>query len=96
MKVHDFARMTRRVIGREGLERFLPTAYYPTRHHLMALDCIPDEEDVESASLRWATRNAQGTEEFLIAFAVNPRQFKVIRCREGHTESVVFDLDGPR
>lgn len=84
--VEEFARITQNVIAEEGFDDYLPTALYPARAHIAALEGVPAGADVEAIALDWAKNGAVGDEEFLVAFKIGPTQFKVIRCDRGSQE----------
>jgi hypothetical protein len=89
--VDEFARITRRVIARDGFEEYLPTALYPDRQHIVVLEGAPEGADVERIALAWATKGAIADEEFLVAFKVAPTKFKVVRRHADGREEGVFD-----
>jgi len=93
--VEEFARITQNVIAQEGFDDYLPTALYPTRAHIAALEGVPQSADVEAIALEWAADGAIGDEEFLVAFKIAPTQFKVIRRHRGTQEEAVFDVRDP-
>jgi hypothetical protein len=84
------AEITRRVIARDGFSEYLPTAYFPGRSHVAVLEGVPDDVDLEKATIDWATRKADPDEEFLVAFKVDASHFKVIRRAAGSFEEETF------
>jgi hypothetical protein len=92
MTISEFAALTKRVIARDGFDGYLPTAIYPGRRHVAALEDAPEGAELEAAVLRWATERAEGGEEFLVAFASGPSRFKVIRVHEGDRAAQEFDV----
>ena len=90
--VEEFARITRKVIAHEGFDDYLPTALYPNRAHIAALEGVPARADLETIALEWAANGAIGDEEFLVAFKIGPTKFKVIRRNVGIHEEAVFDI----
>jgi hypothetical protein len=93
MTISEFAEITKRVIARDGLEGYLPTAIYPGRRHILALEGAPGGSDLEAIVLRWASDRAEDGEEFLVAFANGPSRFKVVRVHEGDWEGQEFQVD---
>ena len=87
----EFARITRNVIARDGFDDYLPTAYYPSRKHIVVLEGVPRAEALEPIAIRWAANGAVGDEEYLVAFRVGPSAFKIIRREAGATQEAVFD-----
>jgi hypothetical protein len=83
--VDEFARITRRVIARDGFDDYLPTALYPGRKHVVVLEGVPDGAE--------AAKGAIDDEEFLVAFKVDSTRFKVIRRYSGRQEEGVFDAE---
>jgi len=92
--VDEFARITKRVIARDGFDDYLPTALYPDRQHVVVLEGVPEGSDLESIALAWARKRAMGGEEFLVAFKISPARFKVIRCYSGGQDEGTFDAVG--
>jgi hypothetical protein len=87
----EFATITRNVIARDGFGEFQPTACYPARRHLAVLAGVPAHVDIESASTKWALKNAVSNEEVLVAFRVADTQFKIVRIADGLTEEARYD-----
>jgi len=90
--VDEFARITRRVVARDGFDDYLPTALYPARRHVVVLEGVPEDADLEPIVLDWAAKGAVGDEEYLVAFKVDATKFKVIRHYSGGQEEGVFDV----
>ena len=90
--IDEFARITRTVIARDGLDEFLPTALYPARNHVVTLECVPDGLDLELIVTEWAAKGAIENEEYLVAFKLDSTRFKVIRRYSGGREEGVFDV----
>lgn len=91
--IDEFAKITRRIIARDGFDEYLPTALYPGRNQVVVLKGIPAGSDVEPIAVGWAANGAIGGEEFLIAFKVSSTAFKVIRRYSGGEEERVFDVE---
>jgi len=89
--VDEFARITKRVIARDGFEDYLPTALYPVRNTVVVLEGVPEGSDLESIAVRWAAEGAVGDEEFLVAFKIDAATFKVIRRYAAGQEASVFN-----
>ncbi|MHC4957947.1 MAG: hypothetical protein ACYTGN_06185 [Planctomycetota bacterium] len=90
----EFAAVTRRVFASEGLGTHIPTACFPGRNHLAALAEIPPDVDLERASVEWAAALAQGDEDFLVVFKVDPGRFKIVARLDGSYESRTYSIDG--
>jgi hypothetical protein len=90
--VVESAKITRRVIARDGFDDYLPTALYPERDHMVVLEGVPGDVDLEPIATGWAADGAIGDEEYLVAFKVSPTQFKVIRRYSGGMEQGVFGV----
>ena len=56
MTVQEFADITLRVIAVGGFESHIPTALFPERDHLAALEGIPENGDVERATRTGRTK----------------------------------------
>ena len=90
MTIKQFAAMTQRVIASDGFDRFLPTACYPARREVAALEGLPPDIEPEPAVLKWAAKNAKRGELHLVAFKSGPLQFTVVRVEGADRESAVF------
>jgi hypothetical protein len=95
MDIGSFAAMNQRVIATEGFDQYLPTACYPERRVLRMLEDAPNTFDLEAIALEWAMAAAEGEEEVLVAFKIDPEHFKVMRRAEGHTEVGVYPAQAP-
>ena len=96
MTIDEFAAVTRRVIAADGLDGFLPTACYPDREELAALQGLPADTDPEPAVVAWAAKKARRTEPYLVAFRSGPAEFTVVRVAGGERESMVFKVPAGR
>jgi hypothetical protein len=77
----EFAEPTQRVIASGSFDGFQPTVIYPARRHIKGFDSFPpDLPDAESRILRWAAEGTAKDEEFLVAFKIDQKHFKIIRC----------------
>lgn len=96
MPIDEFARATRHVIATQGLDGFLPTAYFPTRRYLAALQGAPPAGGPEgvAAARAWASRLAHGGEEVLLAFRSGPDRFRIDRRADGRWEEREFPVAG--
>ena len=90
--IDEFAKITRRVIAKDGLDEYLPTALYPARNHVVALEGVPDGLDLEVIVTEWAAKGAIDGEEYLVAFKLDSTRFKVVRGYSGGREEGVFDV----
>jgi hypothetical protein len=90
--IDEFARITKKIIARDGIEDYLPTALYPSRRHIVVLEGVPENADLEPIALNWAANGAIGGEEFLVAFKIDSNTFKVIRRFGGGQQEAVFDI----
>lgn len=79
MTLIEFAKITRRVVSREGFNGYLPTVVYPERRVMKVLEAAPVGAEIESIAVEWASAGANGDEEFLVAFKVDASAFKVVR-----------------
>ena len=91
--VDEFASITRRIIARDGIDNYLPTALYPARKHVVALQGVPEGANLERISTEWAAKGAIGNEEYLVAFQLDATRFKIIRRYSGGLEEGVFAVD---
>ena len=92
MNLDDFAVLTQRVIAREGFEDFQPTACLPARRSVRTLAGVPDSENVEAVTLKWASEIADPGEEFLVAFKVSNAEFKIVRSFQGRREVKTYGV----
>lgn len=96
MTIDEFAAMTRRVIAADGFNGFLPTACYPDRQELAALQGLTAGADPEPAVLAWAANKAGRGEPYLVAFRTGPAEFTVVRVAGGVRESAVYRVPAGR
>ena len=92
MTIEEFAAVTPAVIAREGFADFLPTVCYPDRQDLRTLAGLPADIEPEPAVLKWALKNAEPDELFLIAFKTGPTVFTIVRQQRGKRESASFEI----
>ncbi len=90
MTLEQFAAITQRVIASDGFDEFLPTACYPERREVAALQGLPPDIEPEQAVLKWATKKAKRGELYLVAFKSGPSQFTVVRIQGADRSSAVF------
>lgn len=76
--IHQFIAMTRRVIERDGFEKYQPTLLLPKRKDIRILEGVPPDVDIEAAVTGWATRTVDAEEDFFMAFKTDADHFKVI------------------
>jgi len=89
----EFAETTRFIIANEGIDRFLPTACFPSRRQIKVLAELPPEVDPNLAVVAWAAEHAEdANEEFLVAFPVGPQHFKIIRTVGPFSENETFSI----
>jgi hypothetical protein len=90
--IEQFAAMTQNVIADNGFDDFLPTACYPKRQEVAALEGLPEDVEVEPAVLKWAAKRAKRGELHLVAFKSGPSEFTVVRVQGSKRESAVFEV----
>ena len=90
--IDEFAKITKKIIVRDGFDHYLPTALYPARKQVVVLEGAPAGSNLEGIVVTWATRGAVGDEEFLVAFKIGPTTFKVIRRYSAGKEEAVFEV----
>lgn len=90
MTVEEFAAIRQNVIAEDGFDEFLPTACYPWRDEIVALQGPPPDVEPEPAVLGWAAKRAKPNELHLVAFKTGPAEFTVIRIRGAERDSAVF------
>ncbi len=90
MTLEEFANMTRRIIARDGLDGFQPTACYPQRRNVAVLAGLPPGADVETEALSWALAKSEPGDEVLVAFKVGERDFKIVRMASGEMQEGVY------
>jgi hypothetical protein len=90
MTTDAFIRMTQNVIAKDGFEDYLPTLVLIGRPAVLALQGVPDTVDLEKASREWAAKNVgESSEDYFLAFKINPREFKVVTRIGGVIEEKV-------
>jgi hypothetical protein len=92
MTIEQFAAITQCVIATDGFDEFLPTACYPARQEVLALEGLPPDIEPEPAVLKWAAKNAKHGELHLVAFKSGSLQFTVVRAEGVKRESAVFEV----
>ncbi|MCX5654269.1 MAG: hypothetical protein NTY65_06450 [Planctomycetota bacterium] len=92
MTVDDFAKVTQKVIAKDGFDRFLPIACFSRRNHLAVLEGVPANADIQSVTVKWAISKALPGEEILIAFKVDSSHFKIMRLLGDHFEERMFPV----
>jgi len=92
MEIVEFAEVTYKVLEETPLEDHIPTAIFPGRDHIMALEGILEEEEkrLREITLDWALKAAKGGEEVLVVFRDGPGYFRVIRRFEGKLQEALF------
>jgi hypothetical protein len=93
MTLDEFAGLTRLAIARADVNDYLPTACYPARRHLMVLEGFSTNLPPEDRVLKWASSSAGEQEEFLVAFRIDAKHFKIIRRVGPFSEDEVFALE---
>jgi hypothetical protein len=88
--LEEFATISRRVIARDGFERFAPTACYPARRHIAVLAGLSHTANLQNTAITWAIEKSFPDEEFLVAFKVSEFEFKIVRRHQGHLDEAVF------
>ena len=83
MTIVGFIAMTRRIIAKDGFDGYLPTLVLPERRHVTVLEGMPPDVDTEAASRKWASSKVGESEDYFLAFKIDPGQFKVVARLEG-------------
>lgn len=92
MTPDEFAEATQQVIAANGFAGHKPAAIFPARMEIRVLEGGPPDL-TEAKIVEWAAKQAVGTEEFLVAFKVDDKHFKVVRFAEGkQTEAKVYEV----
>ena len=81
--------MTKHILEKDGLDGYLPTLVLPARDHIMVLEGIPQDVDVETAAREWASRSARANEDFFLAFKLDDCHFKVVTRLGEHIDERV-------
>jgi hypothetical protein len=90
MTLDEFAETTQNVVASGGFADYQPTAVFPARKEFRVLAGAPPDL-TETKIVEWATKQAKGNEEFLVAFKVDSKHFKVVRYVGGkQTDSKVY------
>src|SRR5579859_4291882 len=92
MTLDDFATITPRVIQRDGFNGYLPTVCFPARDHIIVLEGVPEEKEpqIRDIALAWARDEAQGEEEYLLAYKEDSDHFRIVRKSSDQHEERVF------
>lgn len=94
MTLDEFAKLTQRIIARDGFDGYLPTACFPERREIAVLEGVPTDANVEGAALQWARRKARADEEVLVAFKIDSSHFKIIRFKDPDRTEQVYEVPG--
>jgi hypothetical protein len=90
MTPDEFAETTQRVLAGTGFVDYQPTVVFPARKEFQVLAGAPPDLS-EAKIVDWAAKQALGNEEFLVAFEVDNKHFKIVRCAGGQqTDSKVY------
>jgi hypothetical protein len=86
MDIAAFAELTKQIIAGDGFEDYIPTLLLPARQLVMALEGIPADVDTEQAALKWAEKTAKPGEDYLLAYKINAKQFRIVH-RQGKSRT---------
>jgi len=86
MDIAAFAELTKQIIAADGFEDYIPTLLLPARQMVMALEGIPADVDTEQAALKWAEKTAKPGEDYLLAYKINAKQFRIVH-RQGKSRT---------
>jgi hypothetical protein len=90
MTLEDFAEMTRRVMESDGFADYLPTACFPSRRVVTALQGYPEHMVPPHIVHEWASERAEG-EPYMVAFKVDANHFQVDSVDGANKTSTVFE-----
>jgi hypothetical protein len=92
MTPDEFAETTQRVIVVDGFASYQATAVFPDRQEIRVLTGAPPDL-TEAKIVEWAAKQAVGSEEFLVAFKVDSKHFKIVRSAGGQqTDAKVYEV----
>jgi hypothetical protein len=92
MTPDEFAETTQRVIAADGFAAYQPVAVFPARQEIRVLTGAPPDV-TEAKIIEWAAKQAAGSEEFLVAFKVDSKHFKIVRSTGGQQiDSKVYEV----
>ena len=97
MTVDRFIAMQQEVIADGGFDGFLPVIVVETRRavRVKLLEDVPDDVDIERFVKDWAAAATNRKQDYLLAFKVDDKHFKVV-CRVGattHERLVLVDTE---
>jgi hypothetical protein len=90
MTPDQFAETTQTVVADGSFHEYQPTVIFPARKQVRLLAEAPPDLS-EAKIVEWAAKQAVDGEEFLVAFKIDSKHFKVVRCVAGQqTDSKVY------
>src|SRR5262249_5066932 len=92
MTTDEFAEQLQGAMAMDSFQEYQPRVLFPARHQFDELPHAPPDL-TDAKILDWAGKQAQGDEEFLVAYKVDTNHFKVIRCISGQqTDAKVYAM----
>ena len=81
--IDSFIEMTRRIIGRDGIEAYSPTLLLPAMRDIRVLEDVPAGADLKYVVASWAQEAAGPGEDFVAAYGVDNGHFMVLARIDG-------------
>ena len=92
MTTDEFAEQLQSVMVMDSFQEYQPRVMFPARHQFDELRDAPPQL-TEAKILDWASKQAQGGEEFLVAYKLDTNHFKIIRSISGQqTDAKVYAM----
>jgi hypothetical protein len=92
--LENFIDITNNVIAEDGFEEFLPTLLFPDRQEVIVLGDLPVADNHERFAQEWIAKVVKPKENYLVAYRVDSKHFKVIANLEEDIEERVCRLGG--
>lgn len=77
MTIDEFVAITLRVVKRDGVHGYLPTACYPSKRSVMVLEGYPGSEVPAGAVHDWAAQHADGREPYFVAYKIDDHSIQI-------------------
>ncbi|MES3025340.1 MAG: hypothetical protein V4857_27510 [Pseudomonadota bacterium] len=92
--LENFIEITNNVISEDGFEEFLPTLLFPDREEVIVLGDLPVADNHEQFAQEWIAKVVKPQENYLIAYRVDSKHFKVVANLDGVIEERTCRLGG--
>jgi hypothetical protein len=93
--IESFIAITRDIIAEDGIGEFLPTLMLPAHGDVRLLENASGAASHESEALKWVQDAVSPDEDFLLAYRIDEKHFKVVSRSDGRQdEQICLSGDG--